>query len=68
LKGKTIGSTSDNDNDEGAICSRLLVLLKHLGFLLGKGGNIISEMWKNTGENICIFCIEERPKCASQNC
>eukprot|EP00253_Pinus_taeda_P020561 PITA_20561 len=67
LQGKTSGSTSDNDNDEGGICTRLLVPSKHIGCPLGKGGNIISDMRKHTGANIRIFRKEDRPKCASEN-
>eukprot|EP00253_Pinus_taeda_P016921 PITA_16921 len=67
LQGKTSGSTSDNDNDECGICTRLLVPSKYIGCLLGKGGNIISDMRKHTGANIRIFRKEERPKCASEN-
>eukprot|EP00253_Pinus_taeda_P026422 PITA_26422 len=67
LQGKTSGSTSDNDNDEGGICTRLLIPSKHIGCLLGKGGNIISDMRKHTEANIRIFRKEERPKCASEN-
>jgi len=65
LQAKTSGSTSDKD--EGGICTRLLVPSKHIGCLLGKGGNIVSEMRKHTGANIRIFRKEERPKCASRN-
>jgi len=61
------GKTRDNENLGSAICSRILVLSNHIGCLLGKGGNIISEMQNHTWANICIFHKEELPKCASQN-
>jgi hypothetical protein len=35
--------------------------------LLGKGGNIISEMRRQTRENIRIFGKDGLPKCASEN-
>jgi hypothetical protein len=43
------------------------VASKHIGCLLGKGGNIISEMRRQTGANIHIFRKEGLPKCASEN-
>eukprot|EP00253_Pinus_taeda_P034365 PITA_34365 len=57
LQGKAVGRTSDKD--EGGICTRLLVPSKHIGCLLGKSGNIVSEMRKHTGANIHIFRKEE---------
>lgn len=63
LQGKTSGTT----DKEGAISTRFLVPSKQIGCLLGKGGNIISEMRKQTRANIRIFRKDERPKCASEN-
>jgi transcription antitermination factor NusA-like protein len=63
LQGKT-GGTIDKD---GASSTRFLVPSKHIGCLLGKGGNIISEMRRQTGANIRIFRKEGLPKCASEN-
>lgn len=63
LQGKTTGTT----DKDGAISTRILVPSKHIGCLLGKGGNIISEMRKQTRANIRIFRKDERPKCASEN-
>lgn len=63
LQGKTSGTT----DKEGVISTRFLVPSKHIGCLLGKGGNIISEMRKQTRANIRIFRKDERPKCASEN-
>lgn len=59
--------TSGITDKDGAITTRILVPSKHIGCLLGKGGNIISEMRKQTRANIRIFRKDERPKCASEN-
>jgi len=63
LQGKTSGTT----DKDGAISTRFLVPSKHIGCLLGKGGNIISEMRKQTRANIRIFRKDERPICVSEN-
>jgi transcription antitermination factor NusA-like protein len=63
LQGKSSG-TSDK---YGAISTRFLVPSKHIGCLLGKGGNIISEMRRQTRANIRIFGKDGLPKCASEN-
>ncbi|CAA6672171.1 unnamed protein product [Spirodela intermedia] len=54
--------------DKGsAVSARLLVPSQQIGCLLGKGGNIISEMRRATGANIRIFLKEHAPKCAQPN-
>jgi len=66
LQGK---SSSGKENLAGAgivICTRLLVPSRHIGCLLGKGGNIINEMRKKTGADIRVFPKEDRPKYASE--
>lgn len=50
-----------------AVTARLLVPSQQIGCLLGKGGNIISEMRRATGANIRIFLKEHAPKCAQPN-
>uniref|UniRef100_A0A0C9QU69 TSA: Wollemia nobilis Ref_Wollemi_Transcript_9470_2796 transcribed RNA sequence n=1 Tax=Wollemia nobilis TaxID=56998 RepID=A0A0C9QU69_9CONI len=63
LQGKTIGSTGK----EGVIATRLLVPAKQIGCLIGKGGNVITEMRKMTRANIRIYSKDERPKSASED-
>ncbi|XP_078434373.1 KH domain-containing protein HEN4-like [Wolffia australiana] len=50
-----------------AASARLLVPSQQIGCLMGKGGNIISEMRRATGANIRIFLKEHAPKCAQPN-
>ena len=49
-----------------AVVARLLVHKQHIGWLLGKGGFVISEMRRATGASIRIY-PKEQVKCASQN-
>lgn len=57
----------EKDKDNNSFTARLLVPANHIGCLLGKGGNIISEMRKVTRANIRILPKEELPKCALEN-
>ncbi|KAH9295681.1 hypothetical protein KI387_039269, partial [Taxus chinensis] len=62
--------TSDKSKEEGKeniITIRFLVPSNHIGCILGKGGNIISEMRKRTRANIRIMSKDNLPKCATDN-
>ncbi|KAJ8760107.1 hypothetical protein K2173_010963 [Erythroxylum novogranatense] len=50
-----------------AVVARLLVHSQLIGCLLGKGGQIISEMRQVTGTSICIFPKEHAAKYGLQN-
>ncbi|XWS16621.1 hypothetical protein CRYUN_Cryun34aG0105700 [Craigia yunnanensis] len=51
-----------------AIVACLLVHSQQIGFLLGKGGHIVTEMRRATGASIRIFSKEQLKKCVgSQN-
>lgn len=50
-----------------AVVARLLVHPYQIGRLLGKGGQVISEMRQITGAGIRIFPKEKAPKYGSQN-
>ncbi|KAK6915184.1 K Homology domain, type 1, partial [Dillenia turbinata] len=50
-----------------AVVARLLVQSQQIGCLLGKGGNVITEMRRATGARIRIIAKEQVPKCGSQN-
>ncbi|XP_042507348.1 KH domain-containing protein HEN4-like isoform X2 [Macadamia integrifolia] len=52
---------------EDSVAARLLVPSNQAGCLLGKGGQIISEMRKVTGAGIRIIGGDQVPKCASEN-
>ncbi|KAF8406106.1 hypothetical protein HHK36_008186 [Tetracentron sinense] len=49
------------------VSARLLVTSNQVGYLLGKGGAIISEMRKVASVNIWIYGGDQVPKCASEN-
>ncbi|KAJ7299706.1 hypothetical protein O6H91_20G048700 [Diphasiastrum complanatum] len=55
------------EKDGSATFTRLLVPSINIGCLLGKGGNIISEMRKVTRANIRILPKENLPRCALES-
>eukprot|EP00252_Welwitschia_mirabilis_P004500 TRINITY_DN14833_c0_g1_i1.p1 TRINITY_DN14833_c0_g1~~TRINITY_DN14833_c0_g1_i1.p1 ORF type:complete len:634 (-),score=87.33 TRINITY_DN14833_c0_g1_i1:601-2502(-) len=55
------------DGKEAVITTRFLVPTNHIGCILGKGGNIITELRKVTRANIRIMPKEDLPKCASND-
>ncbi|GLJ09206.1 hypothetical protein SUGI_0103820 [Cryptomeria japonica] len=59
--------TTSRSDAEGHITTRLLVPSNQIGCLIGKGGNIISEMRRATRADIRVLPKENLPKCASQN-
>ncbi|KMZ57375.1 hypothetical protein ZOSMA_86G00090 [Zostera marina] len=58
---------TETGEEKGSSSARLLVPSQQIGCLLGRGGNIISEMRRMTGAHIRIFLKEQVPKCAQQN-
>ncbi|KMZ61799.1 hypothetical protein ZOSMA_4G00880 [Zostera marina] len=58
---------TETGGEKGPSSARLLVPSQQIGCLLGRGGNIISEMRRMTGAHIRIFLKEQVPKCAQQN-
>ncbi|KAH9306722.1 hypothetical protein KI387_011126, partial [Taxus chinensis] len=59
--------TTSRSDGEGHVTTRLLVPSNQIGCLIGKGGNIISEMRRATRADIRILPKENLPKCAAQN-
>ncbi|KAH7414709.1 hypothetical protein KP509_14G007100 [Ceratopteris richardii] len=57
----------EKDMDNKSFVVRLLVPSNQIGCLLGKGGNIVSEMRKVTKANIRISPKDEPSKCAREN-
>ncbi|KAH7446949.1 hypothetical protein KP509_01G083700 [Ceratopteris richardii] len=56
--------TADRDGKHSILSIRLLISASRIGCLLGKGGEIISEMRKTSRANIRIPPREELPSCA----
>lgn len=59
--------TTSRSASEGHITTRLLVPSNQIGCLIGKGGNIISEMRRATRADIRVLPKDNVPKCALQN-
>eukprot|EP00250_Pteridium_aquilinum_P035601 c9705_g1_i2 orf=1313-2086(+) len=59
--------TADRDGRHAIFSIRLLVRANQIGCLLGKGGQIITEMRKTSRANIRIPPKEELPSCADEN-
>ncbi|XP_061983908.1 KH domain-containing protein At4g18375-like [Populus nigra] len=55
-----------NDEDDDTVGSRLLVLSKVIGCIIGKGGSTINEIRKRTNADICIS-KGAKPNCADSN-
>ncbi|KAJ7542078.1 hypothetical protein O6H91_07G013500 [Diphasiastrum complanatum] len=55
------------EKEGNSITSRLLVPSANIGCLLGRGGNIISEVRKMTRANIRILPKENLPRCALES-
>ncbi|KAJ6844746.1 RNA-binding KH domain-containing protein RCF3-like isoform X1 [Iris pallida] len=58
---------SERESGEASLTTRLLVPTSRIGCLIGKGGNIISEMRRSTRANIRILSKENLPKVASED-
>lgn len=55
-----------NDEDDDTVGSRLLVLSKVIGCIIGKGGSTINEIRKRTNADVCISKVDKL-KCADSN-
>ncbi|KAJ6796438.1 KH domain-containing protein HEN4-like [Iris pallida] len=56
---------NDGGDEESDVIVRLLVLSSQVGFLVGKGGNVIKQMSSDSGAQIRILAKDMIPLCAS---
>ncbi|XP_042393517.1 KH domain-containing protein HEN4-like isoform X2 [Zingiber officinale] len=60
-------SRTSTNSDDGAITTRLLVPSSKVGSILGKGGDIITEMRRRTRADIRVYSKDDKPKYTSAN-